>query len=209
VEGEDDNDEGSPSQPERSQMRSVQKINYTDENGNTGLYSGCVNAEYQPHGIGRMQYENGRIFSGKWCAGEKVHGKTSRGKSKRHNRSRDSGSKNGSSSSTNSGSANRTTSPERNKERVVEERNKHAYKQGALKDYKDLYNTASSIVKSMIFIDFYGDSGRYTGEVNEHKVPHGLGEIIYDHGLVQEGEWTNGILDEDGSLKLNTDPHRR
>lgn len=36
--------------------------------------------------------------------------------------------------------------------------------------------------------------GRYTGEVNENKLPHGVGEITYDHGLVQEGKWVSFLL---------------
>mmetsp|Transcript_22083 Transcript_22083/g.52179 ORF Transcript_22083/g.52179 Transcript_22083/m.52179 type:complete len:554 (+) Transcript_22083:247-1908(+) len=70
-------------------------------------------------------------------------------------------------------------------------------KQTALASYKELFNKQSTVVKNMIFVDFYGDRGRYTGEVNENKMPHGVGEITYDHGLVQEGKWTNGILEEE------------
>ena len=49
-------------------------------------------------------------------------------------------------------------------------------------------------------VDFYGDNGRYTGEVNDKKLPHGVGQITYDHGLVQEGKWVDGVLDEDTSV---------
>eukprot|EP00970_Alexandrium_tamarense_P008458 scaffold1618_cov196-Alexandrium_tamarense.AAC.18 len=65
-----------------------------------------------------------------------------------------------------------------------------------MKEYRDLYTSTLLTVKNMKFIDFYGDPGRYTGEVNEKKMPHGMGVQTYDHGLVQEGKWTNGILDE-------------
>ena len=57
------------------------------------------------------------------------------------------------------------------------------------KEYCELYNASAKVVKNMKFIDFYGDPGRYTGEVNDQKMPHGMGEMTYDHGLVQEGKW--------------------
>jgi hypothetical protein len=41
----------------------------------------------------------------------------------------------------------------------------------------------------MRFVDYYGDPGRYTGEVNDVNMPHGMGEMTYDHGLVQDGKW--------------------
>jgi len=71
-------------------------------------------------------------------------------------------------------------------------------KQAALRDYKALYNTAH-VVKNMLFTDLYGDRGRYTGEVNDQTFPHGLGSMTYDHGLMQEGNWINGVLGDDGS----------
>jgi hypothetical protein len=46
-------------------------------------------------------------------------------------------------------------------------------------------------VKGMRFVDYYGDPGRYTGEVNDAYMPHGMGEMTYDHGLVQGGKWVS------------------
>ncbi|KAL3810908.1 hypothetical protein ACHAXA_008758 [Cyclostephanos tholiformis] len=69
-------------------------------------------------------------------------------------------------------------------------------RQRALKEYKDLYNKTARVVKNMIFEDVFGDLGRYTGEVNDEKIPHGMGDIVYDDGLVEGGTWTNGVLDE-------------
>jgi len=46
----------------------------------------------------------------------------------------------------------------------------------------------------MIFTDVYADKGRYTGEVNAKKLPHGRGELTYDHGLVQHGNWVSGYV---------------
>ena len=47
------------------------------------------------------------------------------------------------------------------------------------------------------FVDLKGDAGKYTGEVNDKLLPHGQGCLTYDHGLVQDGTWTNGFIDVD------------
>lgn len=70
------------------------------------------------------------------------------------------------------------------------ELDKARYRQRALKEYKDLYESAK-VVKNMVFVDVHGDSGRYTGDVNEFRMPHGMGNIIYEHGLVQGGKWVS------------------
>ena len=67
-------------------------------------------------------------------------------------------------------------------------------KQKALSDYKKIYNNDSTVVKNMIFTDVYADKGRYTGEVNAKKLPHGRGELTYDHGLVQHGNWVSSYI---------------
>eukprot|EP00986_Skeletonema_menzelii_P017458 scaffold19508_cov171-Skeletonema_menzelii.AAC.1 len=48
----------------------------------------------------------------------------------------------------------------------------------------------------MEWVDLNGDEGRYTGEVNDDKVPHGQGIMKYDFGLIAEGEWVYGVLKE-------------
>jgi hypothetical protein len=69
--------------------------------------------------------------------------------------------------------------------------------QQQIDEYRDLYTDVFPIiletktVKNMKFVDFYGDPGRYTGEVNEARMPHGMGEMTYDHGLVQGGKWVS------------------
>jgi len=212
--------EYSTSQSEQNSKKIVKKMNYIDDDEEEGLYSGHVNSKYKPHGSGKMVYSNGKRFTGEWCEGSKVHGKTNNAKSSsrkndpkdnRQSRSREpakvGGSKNGkSSSSAKVGGINdrRAPSPPDHQE---EKQQRYKQKQQSLKEYKQLYNTAT-VVKNMIFVDFFGDRGRYTGEVNGQKMPHGMGSITYDHGLVQEGMWSNGVLDEDGStasvLKQNS-----
>lgn len=234
----DDDDETdsqlSSSRSTQNQKKIVKKMNYTDDDGEEGMYTGYVNSQYKPHGSGKMQYRNGERFSGEWCEGTKVHGKTTLSnyakskkktgrKDKRDRRSKEpsskvsGSSKNGTIGSVAGSVASMATrpidnrgngklaipvTPEQDRELNDETKEMPAHeqkKQEALRDYKSLYNTSAHVVKNMLFHDFYGDTGRYTGEVNAQTVPHGIGEITYDHGLVQEGIWTNGVLDEDGS----------
>ena len=67
-------------------------------------------------------------------------------------------------------------------------------RQNALLAYKQLYNSSARVVKNMIFEDIHGKLGRYTGEVNESKLPHGMGDIIYDNGLKQGGNWVSVVF---------------
>ena len=185
-------------------------MNYTDDDGEEGVYTGYVNSNYKPHGSGKMVYNNGKRFSGEWCEGTTIHGKTTGHKQRpkkkdskkdkmrdgsREPASKADSSKNGtsSSSSMNNGSsvkATTTTTTEQDEEM----KNEKQKKQVALREYKNLYNTKAQVVKNMLFVDFYGDRGRYTGEVNDKTMPHGVGAITYDHGLVQEGKWVSSTL---------------
>lgn len=88
------------------------------------------------------------------------------------------------------GEVNDITTP---RQRYPKEEKAHC-KQRALKEYKDLYESAK-VVKNMLFVDVHGDAGRYTGDVNEFRMPHGQGNIIYEHGLVQGGKWVSSLFD--------------
>jgi len=58
-------------------------------------------------------------------------------------------------------------------------------------------------VNGLPWSDYNGQSGRYTGEINEKYLPHGAGEMIYDRGVISSGIWFNGVLDtEDTSSGL-------
>ena len=41
-----------------------------------------------------------------------------------------------------------------------------------------------------------GQAGKYTGNVTDDDVPHGTGVMRYDFGLVAEGEWRKGVLND-------------
>ena len=49
-------------------------------------------------------------------------------------------------------------------------------------------------------MDYYGDPGLYTGEVDSSSMPNGKGSMKYDHGLIQEGLWTKGQFVEGSDL---------
>jgi hypothetical protein len=46
----------------------------------------------------------------------------------------------------------------------------------------------------MVWSDKFGKSGRYSGHVNAHYVPNGMGSMQYDFGLTVEGRWVDGTL---------------
>ena len=55
-------------------------------------------------------------------------------------------------------------------------------------------------VNGLPWSDYNGQSGRYTGEVNDEYMPHGRGEMVYDRGVVSSGIWYKGVLDTEGPL---------
>ena len=60
-------------------------------------------------------------------------------------------------------------------------------------------------VRKMKWMDYYGDPGEYTGEVDSsQKLPNGNGSMKYNHGLIQEGLWAKGQFVE-GSDNLAKD----
>lgn len=55
-------------------------------------------------------------------------------------------------------------------------------------------------VNGLPWIDYNGNSGRYTGAVNDQFLPHGQGVMVYDRGSMSAGTWYNGVLDTEDSL---------
>eukprot|EP00970_Alexandrium_tamarense_P014300 scaffold4047_cov135-Alexandrium_tamarense.AAC.6 len=139
--------------------KKVDGMPHTDQFGDAGLYTGEVNDDKRPHGKGKMKYENGVFYEGKWVNGAQdstgvlqrermLSGFTSwRGRSKSRER-------------------------------------------GGL---------GGCTVYGMEWIDFSGMAGRYTGTVNEDNLPEGKGIMKYDFGLIAEGEWVKGVLNNGSS----------
>jgi hypothetical protein len=61
----------------------------------------------------------------------------------------------------------------------------------------------SKKVNGLPWSDYNGQSGRYTGEVNEQFLPHGRGEMVYDKGFVSAGMWFNGVLDTEEPVSMD------
>eukprot|EP00580_Thalassiosira_gravida_P009652 CAMPEP_0201635470 /NCGR_PEP_ID=MMETSP0493-20130528/7991_1 /ASSEMBLY_ACC=CAM_ASM_000838 /TAXON_ID=420259 /ORGANISM="Thalassiosira gravida, Strain GMp14c1" /LENGTH=439 /DNA_ID=CAMNT_0048107439 /DNA_START=267 /DNA_END=1586 /DNA_ORIENTATION=+ len=57
-------------------------------------------------------------------------------------------------------------------------------------------NNKNHPVSAMGYIDPYGDSGLYSGEVDDESRPHGKGKMKYDNGIFYEGNWIHGSKDE-------------
>ena len=55
-------------------------------------------------------------------------------------------------------------------------------------------------VRKMKWMDYYGDPGQYTGQVDSTNMPNGKGTMRYDHGLVQDGMWSRGQFMEGSDL---------
>ena len=147
-------------------------MKYKDENGKEGRYSGDVNDDHQPHGQGKMKYKDGTVFLGVWSEGSQVHGKTT------------------------SGGAGVTGSKPSGKS------------SGSSGNHSDWARAAVAsgaggpkTVRKMKWMDYYGDPGEYTGEVDSRNMPHGKGAMKYDHGLIQEGLWNKGQFVEGSDVE--------
>ena len=55
----------------------------------------------------------------------------------------------------------------------------------------------------MPFTDNFGDSGIYTGQVNDDGRPNGKGSMKYDNGIFYEGAWTDGSQDEKAVIQYD------
>ncbi len=147
----------------------VKQMPYCDQFGDHGIYTGHVNEDGQPDGSGSMKYENGVFYEGTWTDGcQDAAAQYARIRS-------------GFTSWSGKG--------------------KSATKTGMTLPWNARKNDSHDVneksnVRGMEWMDFKGRSGRYTGEVNQDKIPHGNGVMRYDFGLIAEGEWVHGVLKE-------------
>lgn len=193
----------------------VKDMRYEDENGKVGKYSGDVNEDHQPHGDGKMKYKDGSIFEGVWSEGSQAHGKTAKGRSstsssKLASSSLSSKNNNGDAKS---GGGRKSKSSSSNWARR-DPTGKSSSNGGT--GSADQPNTASGgsgssssgskkVVRKMKWMDYYGDPGEYSGEVDKSNMPIGKGVMKYDHGLVQEGLWEKGQFVEGSDVNNNAD----
>ncbi|EJK48148.1 hypothetical protein THAOC_33080, partial [Thalassiosira oceanica] len=149
----------------------VKQMPFTDRFGDFGYYSGLVNEEGRPNGKGSMKYENGVFYEGMWADGSQDKDAVLQYSRIRGGFSSWSG------------------------------KGKQASKSGAVLPWNARRNDAhdpsgKTNVRGMEWTDLNGDSGRYTGEVNNDQLPHGKGIMKYGFGLIAEGDWINGVLKE-------------
>lgn len=156
---------------ERENKRSVKEMPFTDQFGDCGVYSGLINEAGRPEGKGSMKYENGVFYEGTWTDGCQDQAAASQYERIRGGFTSWSG------------------------------KGKNATKSGMVLPWNarknDMHDTTDKTnVRGMEWIDLNGDSGRYSGEVNTDRLPHGRGIMKYDFGLIAEGDWVNGVLKE-------------
>ncbi len=139
--------------PNNRRPKHVFDMPFTDQFGEFGFYTGEVDEDVRPHGQGKMKYENGVFYEGKW--------------------------KNG----------NQDSSAVLQRERIL---SGFTSWRGVQK--KDGTKDGICHVYGMAWIDNSGMSGKYFGKVNDKNLPHGMGKMVYDMGLIAEGEWVEGNL---------------
>jgi len=163
--------------------RKVSKMSYIDPFGDAGLYTGEVDEDNRPHGKGKMKYDNGIYFEGTWvygckndCMGLKSNGISTMGA--------------GRESSTTSSCVQQSIAT---RERIL----------SGFTSWKGKFSTDSSgssgetsgsFAYGMDWVDRAGLSGKYTGRVDKNDVPDGRGVMRYHFGLVAEGDWIKGVL---------------
>ena len=156
---------------DRQITQHVRQMPCTDQFGDFGYYTGQVDEDGRPDGKGSMKYDNGVFYEGTWtdgCQDQKAAANYERIRG-------------GFTSWSGKG--------------------KQASKSGMVLPWNarknDVNDTSEKTnVRGMEWTDLNGDTGRYTGEVNNDQLPHGNGIMKYDFGLIAEGEWVNGVLKE-------------
>jgi len=156
----------------------VTKMAYTDPYGDFGLYTGEIDDESRPHGKGKMKYDNGIFYEGSWIHGQKDD---TQGK--------------GNEVST-MGGAGGVQQSSVTRERIL---SGFTSWKGQGQKKKDGNTGKGSFVYGLEWVDLRGQSGKYTGHVTDDDVPDGAGVMRYDFGLVAEGEWIKGVLNDGGT----------
>jgi hypothetical protein len=155
----------------RQNCRTVKRMPFTDQFGDTGMYTGQVNEDCRPEGKGSMKYENGVYYEGAW-----INGCQEENAASQYGRIR--GGFTGWSGKGKEASRSGMTMPWNARR-------------------NDSFDPNQKVnVRGMEWSDISGQSGRYSGEVNKDRIPHGRGIMKYDYGLIADGRWVNGVLDE-------------
>ena len=186
----------------------VKDMRYRDEHGRDGRYSGDVDEDHSPHGQGKIKYKDVSVFTGVWSEGSQMHGKTTKAsRSSKLSRSKGGDNRDGSSGnkSSNKGSgSSRKKGSKSDWARIDDDNGGVRIKSNNNNDCGN--STAGTVsagnktankaktrsVRKMKWMDYFGDPGEYTGELDGSNMPNGRGSMKYDHGLIQERSWTKG-----------------
>mmetsp|Transcript_24265 Transcript_24265/g.44603 ORF Transcript_24265/g.44603 Transcript_24265/m.44603 type:complete len:611 (+) Transcript_24265:145-1977(+) len=189
----------------------VKDMKYQDEHGREGRYSGDVDEDHSPNGEGKMKYKDGSLFTGVWSEGSQVHGKTTKSKSKSSSSGSSKSTKGKSSSS--SGGGGGSSSKKGSKDdwaRIRDGKSSNGSTAVTVAaSGNGGNNNNNKVVRKMKWMDYYGDPGEYTGEVDASNMPNGKGSMKYDHGLIQEGLWTKGQFVEGSDLNTADEGNKK
>lgn len=149
----------------------VMGMPFTDANGDRGWYTGDVAmGSGLPHGMGQMNYCDGRIVRDRWVNGVDLQ------QQQEHQH----GSFNENSSSGDGSSSGR---------------HRQHHRQQPPPPPRQSQQRKSRVVCGLEWTDLDGQSGFFTGELNEDSgEPHGMGSMRYHDGGVLEGQWYEGSI---------------
>ena len=68
--GASEKDQEHQSTKEEATIFDVTNLPFTGSFGESGMYTGMVNKQYQPTGKGTMMYDNGEVLKGHWKNGD-------------------------------------------------------------------------------------------------------------------------------------------
>ena len=181
----------------------VTRMPYVDHRGEKGWYTGSVDGTTGlPHGFGTMNFSNGATFEGHWRNGRAFEeseinspakaryppqGHTVRRQQHIHHPPPRSPLE---------------THYEDDSRSSSRQRSRPLSQQQQMSPMKLPQHLSSQhhreVVCGMIWTDSTG-TGAYTGEVNGLNIPDGVGSMRYNTGIVAEGLWIEGEIEEDAN----------
>jgi len=187
----------------------VTRLPYNDQYNGNGWYTGQVSMAGIPHGWGMMNYANGHTFEGEWRNGVSVAktreappvlgrgGEGGNFYSPSHHHHPSSHQVHSSPHEQRRGGGSVIDPPVSRRQMTQLEPLRESPSPSIRSRNKPNPRSRSRIVSNMPYRDNRNFViGAYTGEVDEYHVPYGIGTMRYNDGLVSEGRWIDGELDD-------------
>lgn len=189
---------GSASSAPQPTTARVTRLPYNDQYNENGWYTGQVSMAGIPNGWGMMNYANGHTFEGEWRNGVSVTPAKTREAPPVLGRG---GGEGGNFYSHHHHPSHQLHSLPHDPPRSRRQRTHlEPLREDPLSSPFHGQNKSdprSRIVNTMPYSDNRGTViGAYTGEVDEYHIPNGIGSMRYNSGLVSEGRWIDGELEE-------------